>query len=273
MKVAGQIGEAAVHQHKDYTGAKIGMWLFLFTEVLLFGGLFVLYSVYRADYSQEFHRASLQLNVFFGTVNTIILLTSSLTMALSILAFQKGRKGLCIFLLAVTALFGGAFMVNKYLEWSAKIHHGIYPGSKVLTAVNPETGKAYFSKGEITFFNLYYVMTGLHGLHVLVGMGIIIFMIFVMAKRPQKIEAFEPFKASEAMQGAKIKLEGKDGKILWESEEIDDTVRKLKIEFNYFARPGRIKGEDYVAIENTGLYWHLVDLIWIFLFPLFYLIS
>ncbi len=195
--------------HRDYTGAKMGMWLFLFTEMLLFGGMFMLYSVYRYTYSEEFHEAAKDLDVTIGTINTLILLTSSLTMALSIAALRRGKKGLSLILQGVTILFGALFLVNKYMEWGAKIHHGIYPDSQVLLSR---------SKGEILFFGLYYVMTGIHGLHVIIGMAVISFL-FVF------------------------------------------TVR------------GSVNSGSVIQLENTGLYWHFVDIVWVYLFPLFYLIT
>lgn len=194
--------------HKDYIGSKLGMWLFLFTEILLFGGLFILYSVYLHKYPLEFHTAGQDLNVYFGAGNTVVLLTSSLTMALSIIAIQRSDKKLSMILLSITLILAFAFLVNKYFEWGAKFHHGIYPDSSHLLE-RPH--------GEIIFFGLYFTMTGLHGLHVLIGAAIIIYNL-IMIKRD------------------------------------------------------KINSHDFVLLENTGLYWHLVDLIWIYLFPLFYLI-
>lgn len=199
----------AVHVHRDDVGSRMGMWLFLFTELLLFGGMFLLYSVYRFTYADQFHIAAKELNTIVGAFNTAILLTSSLTMALSIVAIQRNQQGLSLFLQVITILLGLFFMINKYFEWTAKFHHGIYPGGEELLARQP---------GEILFFGLYFVMTGLHGLHVLVGM----FLIAVMARMTRK---------------------------------------------------HTITHDNYVRLENTGLYWHLVDIIWIFLFPLFYLIT
>ncbi len=199
----------SAHAHRDDYGARMGMWLFLFTELILFGGMFLIYSVYRFSNTSEFHLAATELNTIIGTFNTAILLTSSLTMALSITAIQNSNRNLSIFFQLLTILLGLFFMVNKYFEWSAKINHGIFPGSDELLSK---------SSGEILFFGLYYVMTGLHGLHVLVGM----ILIAVMA---------------------------------------------------VFTSRGSITSDNYVKLENTGLYWHLVDIIWIFLFPLFYLIT
>ncbi|MBM4170389.1 MAG: cytochrome c oxidase subunit 3 family protein [Ignavibacteria bacterium] len=200
---------AVYHVHRDDVGAKMGMWLFLFTEVLLFGGMFLIYAVYRYQFPDQFRVAAMELNTGIGTLNTVILLTSSLTVALSIAAMQKKNKFLSILLLSITILFALMFMVNKYFEWSAKFSHGIYPGSEELLN-RPD--------GQILFYGLYYVMTGLHGLHVIIGVIILIFMLVFIIRN--------------------------------------------KITFN-----------NYVKLENSGLYWHLVDLIWIFLFPLFYLIQ
>lgn len=201
--------ESQSHVHRDDVGAKMGMWLFLFTEVLLFGGMFLIYAVYRFQYPDQFHLAGMELNTTIGTINTIILLTSSLTVALSITALQKGNKFLSVLMLSITLGFALLFMVNKYFEWSAKFHHGIYPGSDELLAKQ---------NGEILFFGLYYVMTGLHGLHVIIG---VIILAVIMA----------------------------------------------------FIIRDKITPTNLVKLENSGLYWHLVDLIWIFLFPLFYLIQ
>jgi len=194
---------------RDIEGAKMGMWVFLFTEMLLFGGLFLLYSVYRSKYTADFHGSAAELDIVLGTVNTVILLTSSLTMVLSISALQKGHQGLSSLFQGLTILLGIIFLVNKYLEWSAHIHHGIYPDSPVLLAME---------RGQIIFFSLYYVMTGIHGLHVLIGAGVI--------------------------AGTLV-----------------------------FTTQGKLGPDNVVMLENTGLYWHFVDIIWIYLFPLFYLIA
>jgi len=201
--------QAVTHVHRDDVGARMGMWLFLFTELILFGGMFILYSVYRYKFPADFHLAAKELNTIVGTLNTAILLTSSLTMALSITAIQRRQKALSLFFQFITIVLALGFMINKYFEWSAKFHHGIYPGSETLLAK---------PSGEIVFFGLYYVMTGLHGLHVIIG----IVLISVMMR---------------------------------------------------FTSKGIVNSDSYVKLESTGLYWHLVDIIWIFLFPLFYLIT
>ncbi|HQY19970.1 MAG TPA: cytochrome c oxidase subunit 3 family protein [Ignavibacteria bacterium] len=197
-----------VHIHRDDFGSKMGMWLFLFTEVLLFGGLFILYASYRFIYADAFVVAAGELDVFMGAINTVILLTSSLTVVLAIVALQKSNKKLSLFFLWVTVFCGLIFLVNKYFEWGAKFHHGIYPKGPALQDM---------SEGEVMYFGLYYVMTGLHGLHIVVGLAFI-------------------------------------GFVMWQ-------IKKDVITATNFQK-----------LENSGLYWHLVDIIWIFLFPLFYLI-
>jgi len=195
--------------HRDDLASKTGMWLFLFTEMLLFGGLFVVYSVYRYRNSQAFHLAAEELSVFIGTINTIILLVSSTTIAMSITAIQKKNKKLALLLIGITILLGLAFLVNKYFEWGSHIREHIYPGSPVL---------ALRGQGDVLFYGLYFFMTGLHALHIIIGL------VFI-------------------------------------------GVIASKIVRN------KIDSGNYVLLENSGLYWHLVDLIWIFLFPLFYLIT
>ena len=199
--------EGHAGQHRDYIGAKLGMWIFIFTELILFGGLFVVYGMYRALYPQDFHHASGELNVTLGVVNTLVLLTSSLTIAMSITAIRLGKKVQAMALLSTTAVFGCVFLVNKFFEWKAKIHHGIFPSSPLL-AQRPH--------GEALFFSLYYGMTGLHGLHVTVGVVLMVIMLVLLARN-------------------------------------------------------KIRQDDFIKLENAGLYWHLVDVIWIFLLPLFYL--
>jgi len=198
---------ASHEAHKDYEGSKLGMWLFLFTEILLFGGLFLLYSAYRAKYPFDFHNGGQHLNTFIGVLNTVILLTSSLTVAIAISAIQKGNRRLTLLCLSATIVFGLLFLVDKYIEWSAEIGHGIYPNG-------PELLK--LPDGEKIFYGLYYCMTGLHGLHVIAGIIVLSIMLA-------------------------------------------------------FVRSGKITSTDFNKLENAGLYWHLVDVIWIFLLPLLYL--
>jgi cytochrome c oxidase subunit III len=200
----------AIHsEHIDSETGKLGMWIFLFTELFLFGGLFLVYAVFRAKYSQDFHSAARELNAFIGTLNTVFLLISSMTVAMSITAIQQNRKNLAMFLIFCTLLLAGLFMMNKYFEWAHKFEYKLYPGSEVLKNL---------PQGELLFFGLYYMMTGLHALHVLVGMVLL-------------------------------------------------SINLVKV------KTGKVTKDHFLLLENSGLYWHLVDLIWIFLFPLLYLIT
>ena len=201
--------ESVFEETRDDTGAKLGMWLFILSELILFGGMFILYATYRYKNPADFHHASKELDVILGTLNTIILLTSSLCIAASISAVRKGERKLSMYLLMATMALGLVFLVNKGFEWTTKIEHGIYPNSPALLA-RP--------KGEILFFGLYYIMTGLHGLHVLVGVCVFSVMLVLFVK-------------------------------------------------------DKLNQRRFIPLENSGLYWHLVDIIWIFLYPLFYLIT
>lgn len=198
-----------VHDHYDPEASKIGMWLFIFTELLLFGVLFVIYSVYRYINHDAFHLAAEELDTFIGAVNTVILLVSSMTIAMSTTSLQKKNKTLTLILAGITIVLGIVFLVNKYFEWGAKFDHGIFPGSAYLIE--------NLSQGEILFFGLYFIMTGLHALHIIIGLVLI-------------------------------------AVVMWK------------------VYTGKVHAERAALLENSGLYWHLVDIIWIFLFPLFYLI-
>lgn len=258
-----QAVDIVIEKHHDSEGAKIGMWLFLFTELLLFGGLFLLYAVYLRNHQPDFIFGSSQLDQFTGALNTVILLTSSMTMALSIAALQRGNKKLCIILLLVTLLLAGGFLVNKYFEWGHKIHHGIYPGSEELLT---------HPKGEILFYSLYFVMTGLHGLHVIVGMVIMLFMLYFITKKSHKAVSIPPHLLGN-YKGQKISLTDDKGNKLWESDKIGaENISDIEVVV-YGEMTEEALQTNITKLENTGLYWHLVDIIWIFLFPLFYLIS
>jgi len=254
----------AVEKHSDHTGAKIGMWLFLFTELLLFGGVFILYSVYRYKYAQDFHIAAFELNKVMGAVNTIILLTSSLTMALSIGALQRSNRKLANIFLVSTILLAVLFLVNKYFEWSAKIDHGIYPGSKLM--------ESSFNYGENLFFGLYYSMTGLHGVHVIVGIVILTVMLYIINKEPGSVYVIEPKRAKE-LEGSRIMIGNDADSNPQDIALIDDTVRRVEISVRHYNTEKTFDRSNITKLENSGLYWHLVDIIWIFLFPLFYLIT
>jgi cytochrome c oxidase subunit 3 len=243
----------AIGHHRDYAGAKIGMWVFLFTELLLFGGMFLLYSVYRTTHA----------DTLVGTMNTLILLTSSLTMVLAVATMHAAKRKTAIALLALTIALGLWFLVNKYFEWGAKFEHGIYPNSEFLLQ---------HPKGEILFFGLYFSMTGLHGLHVIVGVILLTVTAFKTAKRPYEEVVFGGAGVA-AIDGARVALLDPAGKPLWSSDPIDDSVDNVAVRLKYRPLPRRVRKEDYALLENAGLYWHLVDIIWIFLFPLFYLIT
>lgn len=200
-----------VDHEQQFETAKLGMWIFLVTEILFFGGLFLAYIAFRAWYPELYVMASEHLDTFWGTVNTVVLLSSSLTVAMAIRSAQRNQqKGLILNLLFTIGL-AFVFMVIKYFEYEHKFHLGIYPGE-------------FYTYGGIDhelaniFFSIYYMMTGLHGIHVLVGIGLMIWLV----------------------------------------------IR---------ARKGHFDSQYYGPVETVGLYWHLVDLIWIFLFPLLYLID
>lgn len=226
-------------QHFNYTATKMGMWIFLLTELLLFGGLFILYAVYRHSYPAEFHEAAKELDLRLGLTNTVVLLTSSLTVAMAITALQQGHRRLSIWLVLLTVLFSLVFLVIKYFEWTAKFNHGLYPGSAYLVK-HPH--------GQQMFFGLYFVMTGLHGLHVAIGAIVLGAAAWVVRRRP----------LATTMRGA---------------AEAGDRDCPAATAPNGRANAHRTAPREYVLLENSGLYWHLVDIVWIFLFPLFYLIT
>jgi len=245
-----------LEHHQDHTGAKIGMWLFLFTELLMFGSLFLVYSDYRMQFPADFHFSATSLDPLVGTINTLVLLTSSLTMALAIAALDRNRQRIAVRLLGVTIFLGGVFLVNKYFEWSAKFAHDLYPGSETLSMM---------AEGERQFFNLYYAMTGLHGLHVLVGMIIIAVMLWLVARKPRQKHMLLD------VQPARVTLQDANDRELLVLPA-DDHVHEVHVTLVYDQHE-ELSRRHLIHLENTGLFWHLVDLIWIFLFPLFYLIT
>jgi cytochrome c oxidase subunit 3 len=191
--------------------ATLGMWMFLVTEILFFGGIFAAYAVYRNWYPDAFAAGSHELDVTLGTINTAVLITSSLTMALAVHAAQLGQRRLLLMFLAATTILGAVFLGIKGVEYYHKFveHHVPGPG---FVFEGPHAGNV-----EI-FFSLYFVMTGLHALHMIIGIGIMSVM-------------------------------------MW------------------FSWRGDITPEYYSPIEISGLYWHFVDIVWIFLFPLLYLLG
>ena len=208
-------GAPPVVHHMDsttaYQAAKLGMWLFLATEVLLFGGLFAAFALYRWMYLPEFHAASQFLSKPLGALNTIVLLISSYFAARAVDSAQHGANRRVARFLTGTIVCGVIFLVVKFVEYHAKIEHHLFPEFGGPNGIQPSSYKA--------FFGLYYCMTGLHGLHVIIGMG-----------------------------------------LLWW----------------YGLRPAlnnRFSERYYTPVELGALYWHLVDLIWIYLFPLLYLVG
>jgi len=200
---------ADVRQQHDT--ATLGMWVFLVTEAMVFGGLFLAYTVYRVLYAAEFAAASAHLNVVFGGVNTIVLLSSSLTMALAVYWAQTGQQGRVPAALILTALLGTAFLVIKGFEYHGDYEDNLMPGlafDEHAWGPHPERVKL--------FLVIYYIMTGVHAVHLIIGIGLISILALM-------------------------------------------------------ARRGRFTRGYYYPVEVGGLYWHFVDVIWVFLLPLLYL--
>lgn len=195
----------------EFEACKQGMWVFLVTEVLMLGGVFVGYGIFRGLYPEMFFEAHKLLSVKLGGTNTVVLILSSLTMLFGVTSAQRGRKDRSILMLVLTLLLAGCFLVIKYFEYSHKFHDGLLPGG-FFTNTELKHPKSHL------FFSFYFVMTGLHGLHVIIGMGLIAWVL----KR---------------------------------------TMR------------GEFGPHYYTPVEMVGFYWHFVDLVWIYLFPLLYLVG
>ena len=206
---------ALAHQFEDLDQqrevASLGMWLFLVTEMLFFGGLFLVYSVYRGWYPDAFAASSHELLVWAGTLNTVVLITSSLTMALAVHAAQGGHRRALIALLVATMILGCVFLGVKAFEYRTEYVEHHIPGFGF------QFEPAHALHAQI-FFSLYFIMTGLHALHMIIGLGVMAVMVWMS----------------------------------WR---------------------GSFTSEYYNPIEVSGLYWHFVDIVWIFLFPLLYLIG
>jgi cytochrome c oxidase subunit 3 len=208
---------AATLQHhfstheQQFDAAKIGMWLFLVTEILLFGGLFAGYGLMQSVHPEAFVHAHHHLDRTLGLVNTVVLLTSSFTMVMAVHSAQTGNRKRLILFLVLTLALAAAFLGIKYVEYSHKFHDGLLPG-RFYAGGGPEP------RGQAVFFAFYFMMTGLHGLHILGGMAVI-------------------------------------GWVL---------RRAIRGDFS---------DRYYTPVDLAGLYWHLVDLIWIYLFPLLYLLG
>jgi cytochrome c oxidase subunit 3 len=195
----------------QFDAGRMGVWLFLVTEILLFGGLFCAFFVFRSWYYADFVEAHHHLDRKLGAVNTIALITSSLTMALAVRSAQTNDRKWTTRFLALTLFFASVFLAIKFVEYRHKFHEGLLPG-KYFTA------EGFHGAHAGIFFGIYFMMTGIHGFHILIGMGLIT---WVMLR----------------------------------------------------ARKGEFSSKYYAPVEGVGLYWHLVDLVWIYLFPLLYLIG
>ena len=216
-----QIAEQALQHHfasmdQQRESSTFGMWVFLVTEIMFFGGLFCAYLVYRATYYQAFVEGSQSMNIWLGATNTAVLICSSLTMAWAVRCAQTDQRKLMIVLLLITMLFGLTFLGIKAVEYHEHWTNHQFPGPSFqfpeaeAAGVNPHNVEIYFS--------LYWAMTGLHALHMVIGVGLVAWVVIVGAR-------------------------------------------------------GLFSADYYSPLENVGLYWHFVDLVWIYLFPLLYLIS
>jgi cytochrome c oxidase subunit 3 len=206
----------SMEQQKE--AGMVGMWLFLLTEVMFFGGLFLAYTIYRTIYPEGFLYGSHLLNVPLGGTNTVVLIVSSLTMAMAVYYSQKGEKKKLVGFLTVTLVLGLAFLVIKYFEYASKIHDNLFPAVGLYAPApdGPHGVPLELQQPVRVFLWIYFMMTGLHALHMIVGAGILITLILM--------------------------------------------ARKGKFTKNYNS-----------PVEISGLYWHFVDIVWIFLFPLLYL--
>lgn len=214
-----EAGGSHVHHHahhfasadEEFEASKQGMWVFMVTEVLMFGGLFVAYAIFRGLYPEMFHEAHQYLAVNLGMLNTIILILSSISMAYAVSSTQRGQRDRAIVSMIVTVLFAFCFLVVKYFEWAHKFKDGLLPGAHF-------TNIEIHAKKADLFFSLYFLMTGLHGIHIIIGICLITWLI----------------------------------------------KRSARGDFH----PGY-----YTPVELVGFYWHFVDLVWIYLFPLLYLVG
>lgn len=200
---------ACAEQRRE--ASTLGIWVFLATEIMFFGGMFTGHAVYRATYPESFADASQRLNLVLGTINTCVLIGSSLTMALAVRGAQAGSKRSLLGGLILTLGLGAVFLVIKFIEYAHKFSENLVPGP-AFSFEGGDTGSAQI------FFSFYFAMTGIHALHMVIGIGVLA-VLAIMAAR------------------------------------------------------GAFSSTNYAPIEMTGLYWHLVDIVWIFLFPLLYLIG
>jgi cytochrome c oxidase subunit 3 len=189
----------------------LGMWVFLATEVMFFGGIFVVYSAYRLAYPEAFAEASRELDIVLSTINTFVLLCSSLTMAMAVHSAQTDKKKALVTFLLLTILLGTIFLGIKVVEYGEKFQHHLVPGSSFIFH------EPYADQAQM-FFSLYFATTGLHAIHMIVGVVILLY-------------------------------------------------------FTYRALRNHFSSLNYDPVEMVGLYWHFVDIAWVFIFPLYYLID
>ena len=208
-----ELAAAVAHQFDDAEqqrdASTLGMWVFLVTEIMFFAGMFTAYVVYRSLYPHAFAHASHHLNVVLGCINTVVLITSSLTMALAVHAAQVGHRRTLLLCLVLTMALGATFLCIKGFEYAHKFHEGLVPGP-AFTYSGPDAPEAQL------FFSIYFAMTGVHALHMIIGIGVLAVLVAA-------------------------------------------------------ARRGRYTPAYHTPVELSGLYWHFVDIVWIFLFPLLYL--
>jgi cytochrome c oxidase subunit III len=218
-----QVAERALQHHfadmeQQRDTASFGMWMFLLTEIMFFGGLFCAYLVYRASYYHAFVEGSQKMNITLGATNTAVLICSSLTMALGVRAAQMGKPKLMVILLLVTILFGFGFLGIKAVEYHEHWVNHEFPGPSFHFETGDPAHPATDPQHTEIYFSLYWAMTGLHALHMVIGIGLVAWLVIAGL-----MGAYTP---------------------------------------HY-----------YNPVENVGLYWHFVDLVWIYLFPMLYLIS
>jgi len=194
--------------NNDYEGAKLGFWTFLLTEIMIFGSLFLVYGFYFYQNSEEFVQASEHMNRLLGGINTFVLLISTLTMGLSLVNLRNGKIKMCKRYIWITIVLAAVFLIIKYNEWMIEINEGFYPNSPYLDSLG---------NGFKLFFGLYFSLTGLHGLHIIVGICVMLWILKLINK-------------------------------------------------------GEISSSKFVVLENTALYWDFVHIVWIIVFPIFYLI-
>ena len=198
----------------DFYGGKLGFWMFMLTEVMMFGAMFLALTYYKTLHPQDFLDASASLNRTLGGFNTVVLLVSALTMGLGLLKMRAGDVKGSKLMIWATILLALVFLGVKAVEWTAEYNHGIFLGLDALQPGNADSKPL----GVILFFGLYFSMTGLHGFHIIIGIGI----------------------------------------MLWLLKRIND---------------GKVTPEHHILHWNIALYWDIVHLIWVFVFPYFYMIG